>query len=128
VNFLADECCDAILVSALRNDGHDVLYVKETAPGADDSTVLHLATAQQRILLTEDKDFGELAFRAAGIDDWERYVKADERFLRPAEVDYLVGDASKARDKLGWKPSVSVPELVEMMVRADLELEGRRTR
>ena len=63
MNFVADECCDAVLVTALRGDGHDVLYVKETAPGADDQTVLQIAAAQQRILLTEDKDFGELVVR-----------------------------------------------------------------
>jgi predicted nuclease of predicted toxin-antitoxin system len=63
VNFLADECCDALLVAGLRSDGHDVPYVKEIAPGSDDHTVLQMAAAQQRILLTEDKDFGELVVR-----------------------------------------------------------------
>ncbi|HEY2414364.1 MAG TPA: DUF5615 family PIN-like protein [Pirellulaceae bacterium] len=63
MNLLADECCDALLVSALRNDGHDVLYIKEVAAGADDQAVLQLAASQQRILLTEDKDFGELVVR-----------------------------------------------------------------
>ncbi|MEX2142887.1 MAG: DUF5615 family PIN-like protein [Pirellulales bacterium] len=63
MNTVADECCDALLVSALRSDGHDVLYVKETAPGSDDTTVLQMSVAQQRVLLTEDKDFGELVVR-----------------------------------------------------------------
>jgi predicted nuclease of predicted toxin-antitoxin system len=63
VKLLADECCDALLVDGLRQDGHDVLYVKETAPGAADETVLQMAADQQRILLTEDKDFGELVVR-----------------------------------------------------------------
>jgi predicted nuclease of predicted toxin-antitoxin system len=63
VKILADECCDAILVSALRGDGHDVLYIKEIAPGSDDATVLAMAVREQRILLTEDKDFGELVVR-----------------------------------------------------------------
>jgi predicted nuclease of predicted toxin-antitoxin system len=63
VNFVADECCDALLVAGLRSDGHDVLYVKEIAPGTDDDRVLRLAAGQQRILLTEDKDFGELVVR-----------------------------------------------------------------
>jgi GDPmannose 4,6-dehydratase len=70
----------------------------------------------------------ELAFAAAGIDGWEKYVESDERFMRPAEVDILTGDASKARDRLGWKPKVSFPELVKMMVEADLEEEARRAR
>jgi hypothetical protein len=63
VNFLADECCDAFLVDGLRGDGHDVLYVKESAPGTDDHTVLQMAADQERVLLTEDKDFGELVVR-----------------------------------------------------------------
>jgi len=63
VNLLADECCDAVLVNALRGEGHDVLYIKEAAAGADDQTVLQLAASQLRILLTEDKDFGELVVR-----------------------------------------------------------------
>jgi predicted nuclease of predicted toxin-antitoxin system len=63
VNLVADECCDALLVVQLRTDGHDVVYVKDVAPGTDDATVLQMASAQQRILLTEDKDFGELVVR-----------------------------------------------------------------
>jgi predicted nuclease of predicted toxin-antitoxin system len=63
VNFLADECCDALLVAGLQSDGHDVRYVKEIAPGSDDEIVLQMAASQQRILLTEDKDFGELVVR-----------------------------------------------------------------
>ena len=70
----------------------------------------------------------ELAFAAAGIDGWEKYVESDERFMRPAEVDILTGDAGKARDRLGWEPKVSFPELVKMMVEADLAEEARRAR
>ena len=66
----------------------------------------------------------ELAFAAAGIDDWEHLVESDPRFTRPAEVDILTGDASKARAQLGWKPRVHFPELVRMMVESDLELES----
>ncbi|MBX6388417.1 MAG: GDP-mannose 4,6-dehydratase [Frankia sp.] len=65
----------------------------------------------------------DVAFTRVGIDDWTPYVRQDPRFFRPAEVDILVGDASKARDVLGWKPTVTFRELVEMMVDADLELE-----
>ncbi|NCG40457.1 MAG: GDP-mannose 4,6-dehydratase [Actinobacteria bacterium] len=68
-------------------------------------------------------EFVQLAFEAAGIDDWERYVKIDQRFFRPAEVDLLVGDASKAKEQLGWEPQVSFRDLVTMMVDHDLELE-----
>jgi GDPmannose 4,6-dehydratase len=67
------------------------------------------------------RDFLDLAFAHVGIDDWSPYVRQDPRFMRPAEVDQLVGDASKARACLGWKPRISFPELVTMMVEADLE-------
>jgi GDPmannose 4,6-dehydratase len=63
--------------------------------------------------------FAEIAFAHVGLD-WERYVKTDPEFLRPAEVDQLVGDASKAKRELGWEPRHTFNELVEMMVDADL--------
>lgn len=63
MKLLADECCDVLVVTGLRNDGHDVVYIKETAPGSDDESVLNLAAGEQRVLLTEDKDFGELVIR-----------------------------------------------------------------
>ena len=66
------------------------------------------------------REFIEFAFERAGLD-WERHVVQDPRFLRPAEVDQLIGDASKARENLGWQPKTSFRELVEMMVDADLE-------
>lgn len=67
----------------------------------------------------------DIAFARIGVDDWSKHVVVDQRFVRPAEVDYLCGDASKARDQLGWKPSVSFNELIEMMVDADLVRERR---
>ena len=70
------------------------------------------------------KEFVELAFKAVGIEDWKKHVISDkEEHMRPAEVDYLIGDASKAKEKLGWIPKTSFNQLVEMMVKADLELE-----
>ena len=66
------------------------------------------------------RDFVRLAFEVVGLD-YARYVVADPKFVRPAEVDLLVGDASKARRLLGWEPTVTFEELVEVMVRADLE-------
>ena len=71
------------------------------------------------------RDFLQIAFAHVGIEDWSDRVGQDPRYLRPAEVDVLVGDASKARDTLGWKPTVSFPELVEMMVDADLAEQRR---
>ncbi len=71
-------------------------------------------------------EFVEAAFRAVGIDDWRAHVTIDERYFRPAEVDVLVGDASKARRVLGWRPRIRFDQLVEMMVENDLRLEGER--
>jgi GDPmannose 4,6-dehydratase len=72
------------------------------------------------------RDLLTAAFAHAEIDDWERYVKQDPRFMRPAEVDLLFGDASKAHAKLGWKPRVSFEELVRMMYENDLKEESAR--
>ena len=66
------------------------------------------------------------SFAAVGIDEWEPYVEIDPRFTRPAEVDILTGDASKAREKLRWEPKVGFADLVEMMVSSDLEAEANR--
>ena len=63
MRFPADECCDAALVGALRDDGHDVLYAVESLRGVTDDEVLHQAFSERRVLLTEDKDFGELVYR-----------------------------------------------------------------
>jgi predicted nuclease of predicted toxin-antitoxin system len=63
VHWLADECVDAGLVSHLRAAGHDVLYVAEVAPSVSDVEVMMRAHAERRLLLTEDKDFGDLVFR-----------------------------------------------------------------
>jgi GDPmannose 4,6-dehydratase len=66
------------------------------------------------------KSLVELAFAAVDLD-WQKYVVIDPALVRPAEVDLLIGDPTKAKTKLGWKPEVSFPQLVEMMVKADLE-------
>ncbi len=65
------------------------------------------------------REFAELAFQQAGLD-WERYVQVDPRYYRPAEVEHLCGDSSKARRALGWQPRTAFPELVRIMVSADL--------
>ena len=62
----------------------------------------------------------DVAFRRVGISDWEPLVTQDPRFLRPAEVDLLIGDSAKARERLGWAPKVGFQQLVEMMVDNDL--------
>ncbi len=66
------------------------------------------------------RELVEIAFAHAGLD-WQKHVRVDPALLRPAEVDHLLGDASKARQELGWQPEVSFKQLVEMMVDADLE-------
>ncbi len=73
------------------------------------------------------RQFLDKAFGAAGLD-WKEHVELDPRYLRPTEVDLLVGDASKARKTLNWKPKVSFEELVRMMVEADLVLAEREKR
>lgn len=67
------------------------------------------------------REFLDLAGAYSGLD-WTKYVETDPRYFRPTEVDYLLGDASKARQRLGWKPLVSFEELVRLMVEHDLEL------
>ncbi|QCX26499.1 GDP-mannose 4,6-dehydratase [Nocardioides jishulii] len=67
------------------------------------------------------RDLVTIAFDQVGVSDWEKYVRQDPKFLRPAEVDTLVGDASKAKQVLGWEPKVDFETLVRMMVDADLD-------
>ncbi len=67
----------------------------------------------------------EVAFDEAGLGDWQRYVELDESLVRPAEVDLLIGDPSKAKRDLGWEPTTSFEELIRLMTRADLELLSR---
>ena len=67
------------------------------------------------------EDFLNLAFGSVNLD-WHDYVVQDERFMRPAEVDLLVGDPTKASDRLNWEPAVAFPELVAMMVKADIKM------
>jgi GDPmannose 4,6-dehydratase len=69
------------------------------------------------------RELVEIAFARVGLD-WQKYVRQDPALLRPAEVDHLLGDASKARRDLGWAPTVSFRQLIEMMVDADLERQS----
>ena len=73
------------------------------------------------------REFCQLAFAQVGLD-WEDHVVSDPRFMRPAEVDLLIGDATKARTVLGWSPTVSFAELVAMMVENDLRIQERQQR
>jgi GDPmannose 4,6-dehydratase len=71
------------------------------------------------------KEFLELAFEHVQLD-WKKYVETDPKFYRPAEVDQLVGDASKARKKLGWTPQTKFADLVRIMVDADVKLLAQK--
>jgi len=88
------------------------MHLMLQAPEADDYVIGMGETRSVRELV-------ELAFAAVDLD-WEQYVRIDPRFVRPAEVDLLKADPAKAREQLGWKPTVSFEELVPMMVDADL--------
>ena len=70
----------------------------------------------------------EVAFNAADLGDWRQFVRQDQRFFRPAEVDLLIGDATKAKTKLGWQPKVDFTTLIQMMVTNDLDYESKRHR
>ncbi len=72
------------------------------------------------------REFAQASFAAAGVSDWEsKVVWNDPRFGRPAEVDHLIGNPAKAKEKLGWTPRTTFEELVKIMVEADLELESK---
>lgn len=81
-----------------------------------------IATGETRSV----EEFVKTAFSCVGISDWKKYIKIDKKFMRPAEVDFLVGDASKAKKVLGWKPKISFEKLVKMMVEYDIEFEKRK--
>ncbi|MCM6761777.1 GDP-mannose 4,6-dehydratase [Rathayibacter sp. ZW T2_19] len=91
----------------------DAMWRMLQQPEGDDFVV---ATGETH----EIREYLDIAFQHVGIDDWTPYVTQNPAFMRPAEVDLLIGDPSKARDVLGWEPKVSFPELVAMMVENDL--------
>jgi predicted nuclease of predicted toxin-antitoxin system len=112
LKFLADECCDAGLVDSLRASGHDVTYVTEQFVGSSDDEVLLKAFNEGRILLTEDKDFGELAYRlrkpSAGIVliridikdrhlKWPRLKGLIENYKERLPAHFVVVHANKYR-------------------------------
>jgi GDPmannose 4,6-dehydratase len=93
----------------------DAMWRMLQQPVADDYVISTGATRSVR-------DFLDAAFAHVGIEDWDKHVYQDPAFYRPAEVDLLVGDATKARTVLGWEPRVTFEQLVAMMVDADLAL------
>ena len=119
-------------VAAIRAGKQEHLYLGNLAAKRDWGFAGDYVEAMWRMLQQDTPDdyviatgeahsvqeFCELAFDHVGLD-WERYVRIDERYLRPSEVDYLLGDASKARAHLGWIPTMPFPHLVSRMVDAD---------
>jgi len=118
VRWLADECVTASLVDVLRQAGHDVLYLTEQAAGSHDIEVLELAMREQRLLLTEDKDFGDLIFRrgraAPGIVLMriasenprlieERLITAIEQYGEGLFGQYLVIEEARFRSRPLWE-------------------------
>jgi len=73
------------------------------------------------------EDFLEYSFKYAGLGDWNQYVYIDPEFFRPAEVDYLLGNPTKAAEELGWEPQIKFQELAHRMVEADINEELRRS-
>jgi len=106
-------------LDAERDWGHSADYINAMhlmlqQPEPDDYVVAMGETHSVR-------EFCELAFSYVGLD-YQKYVAVDEKFYRPAEVDYLIGDSTKAHEKLGWKPKYTFRQLVEEMVESDLKL------
>ena len=112
MKFLADECCDAGLVKSLRDNGHDVLYIMEEKPGATDEEVLLLALDNNRILITEDMDFGDLVYRFKKVTHgiiliridvkqrhlkWERLKKLIDSYPDRMKGRFIVVDVQKFR-------------------------------
>ncbi len=111
-------------LDAKRDWGYAGDYVKAMwlmlqQPEADDYVI---ATGETHTI----EELVQLAFAEVGLDDWKKYIRQDPKFFRPAEVDLLIGDASKAREKLGWEPEVTFAELVKMMVAHDLQREATK--
>lgn len=91
----------------------EAMWLMMQQENADDYVISTNETHEIRELL-------EVAFARVGIEDWAPYIKQDPRFMRPAEVDLLIGDSAKAREVLGWKPKVDFPSLINMMVDNDI--------
>lgn len=120
-------------VAAIRSGKQDTLFMGNLDAVRDWGYAAEYVEGMWRMLQADEpedyvlatgvgftvRDFLQIAFEHAGLN-WEDHVVFDERFLRPTEVDALIGDATKAKDKLGWKPTVETPELARLMVEADI--------
>ncbi len=97
----------------------EAMWMMLQQPKADDYVV---ATGETHSI----RDFLDVAFNFVGIDNWAQYIKQDPRFMRPAEVDVLRGDYAKAELEMNWKPKTNFTQLVEKMVKNDIELLERK--
>ena len=111
-------------INSLRDWGHSRDYVEGMwlMLQKDEPDDYVVATGETHSI----EEFLELAFAEVGISDWHPYVTQDPKFFRPAEVDLLIGDPTKAKTKLGWTPEVDFPHLVKMMVENDLRIESAK--
>lgn len=121
-------------VARIRAGLDDYLYLGDLDPCRDWGYAPEYVDGMWRMLQADEpddfvlatgtsysvRDFVVAAFERAGLD-WEKHVRSDERYLRPTETAALVGDASKAADRLGWHARVALDELVRIMVDADIE-------
>jgi len=112
-------------LDAMRDWGYTPEYVyamwKILQHGEPDDFVIATGTTHSV------KDFLAAAFEAGGLGDWSKYVRIDPKYFRPSEVNVLIGDASKARQQLGWQATVGMNELASIMVEADARGENRDT-
>jgi GDPmannose 4,6-dehydratase len=115
VNELSLGNLDAERDWGYAKDYVEAMYLMLQQDKADDYVI---ATGKTNTV----RDCVQVAFDEAGVPDWERYVKIDPQFLRPAEVDQLIGSPAKAKADLGWEPKTTFEELIRLMTRADLEL------
>ena len=106
-----------------RDWGYAVDYVEAMwrMVQQDEASDYVIATGEAHSL----RDFVTVAFSAVGIDDWQPLVRQDERFMRPADIQVLVGNPTKAKERLGWVPNVDFEQLVRLMVFADVAAEKR---
>lgn len=105
---------DAVRDWGFAGDFVEAMYLMLQAENPDDYVV---ATGEGHTV----KEMVQVAFEEVGITDWESYIKTDPQHMRPAEVPFLLGRATKAADKLGWKPKTSFRELIKLMVKEDLK-------
>ena len=129
MKFLADECCDTGLVASLRKDGHDVLYAIEKKAGAIDDEILSDAYKEERILITEDKDFGELVYRFK--KPFETF-KSFKPFNRSATRNSFKSKGSVLKfairiSKPGTRPKGGSPKDNFEFERQRAEAEGRKS-